>query len=69
MIYLHHSIFEGDDAEPTLVHVFPGKTKEDCWSVLRIHATWDAFLAAAVTTGEFQGFPVRVEISYSEDDK
>lgn len=55
MLYLHHEIYEDEDDVPILVHVFPGKTEEEARNVLAIHATWDAFLKAAITTGTFRG--------------
>lgn len=68
MFYLHHAIYENDDDVPTLVHVFPGETMEDAERILKIHATWDAFLNAAITTGEFQGMQLRTEVEWSQDD-
>jgi hypothetical protein len=66
MVYLIHSIFEGDSETPILCHVFPGETQEAALEILEIHASWDAFLRAAITTHEFQGMKLRVQLTWAD---
>lgn len=47
--------YEGNAARPVLIHEFPGKTLKDCYRIMGVHAKYDAFLRAALTTGVFHG--------------
>jgi hypothetical protein len=53
--WLHHHIFENEDVVPIVSHTFPGKTQDEAFGVLKVHAHYDAFLCAAITTGQFPG--------------
>lgn len=47
--------YEGGARTPVLVHEFPGKTLAECKRVMGVHAKYDAFLRASLTTGAFHG--------------
>ncbi len=66
MLYLHHAIYEGDSPTPILYHVFPGETREAAERILQIHASWDEFLHAAITSGTFQGMKLRTSTHWTE---
>ena len=47
--------FEGAAKRPVLIHEFPGTTLKDCYRIMGVHAKYDAFLRASLTTGVFHG--------------
>lgn len=49
-------IYEGDELEPTLTHVFYGETRERAREVYQAHMGTDAFMRACVTRRQFRDF-------------
>lgn len=47
--------YENADATPILVHEFIGSTRAECERIMRVHAKYDEFLRASLTTGVFHG--------------
>lgn len=50
------SIFEGDETEPTLTHVFYGETPKDAAAIYWAHMGTDEFMRACVTKRAFRDF-------------
>jgi hypothetical protein len=59
MGWLHHHIYENHETVPIVTHTFPGDTPGDALKILYVHARYDEFLSAAVTTGLFRGMKLR----------
>lgn len=53
-------IFEGRSKTPTLTHIFHGRTESEIDGLILAHRQTDRFLNAALTTGNFEGIPLRV---------
>ncbi len=59
------NIYEGDEREPTLTHVFYGETRKRAGEVYQAHMRSDSFMRDCVTQGRFSDFSCRAE-SYLE---
>lgn len=64
-IVLTQYIYEGDSPTPILSHQFIGKTADEARAIMGIHAQYDAFLRAALTTKDWNGTPLRTEEKWS----
>lgn len=49
-------IYEGNDTEPTLTHVFYGETRERAEEVFQAHMTTDSFMRGCVLNRRFRDF-------------
>jgi hypothetical protein len=49
-------IYEGEDTEPVLTHVFYGETRERAEQVYQAHLGTDSFMRACSLTGYFRNF-------------
>lgn len=49
-------IYEQDDPDPILTHVFYGKTEEEARGVYRAHMTTDSFMRGCVNQQRFRDF-------------
>lgn len=47
--------YEDGARTPILTHEFHGDTRAEAERVMRVHAQYDAFLRASLTTGVFHG--------------
>lgn len=54
-------IYEGDEIEPTLTHVFYGETEVRAWDVRAAHMKTDSFLRSCATAKRFRDFTCRTE--------
>ena len=68
MVGFQVDIFEGEDEDPTLTHIFWGKTKADAVGVSRAHEKTDKFYAGAVQSGEWEGIPLVIEETWLDDE-
>lgn len=57
---LQIDIYENEDTEPILSHVFYGATQDRINAVITAHMRYDAFFKAALTTKQFNGMTLRV---------
>jgi len=55
-------IYEGGARTPVLAHTAYGRTRDAAVAILRVHAKYDRFLRAALTTRRFRGIPLRVVV-------
>jgi hypothetical protein len=53
-------IYEGRARTPVLSHTAYGRTYAEAAAIVRVHAKYDSFLRAALTTRRFRGIPLRV---------
>jgi len=51
--------YEGNDRHPILSHTFRATSLVECYRIMGLHAKYDSFLRAALTTGDFHGIKVR----------
>lgn len=51
--------YENVAKRPILTHTFFGKSLAECYRLMGVHAQYDAFLRASLTTGDFHGIKVR----------
>ena len=58
-------IYEGNEAEPTLTHVFYGETFDRAWGVYKAHMVTDSFMRGCTTNQRFRDFSCHAE-SYVE---
>lgn len=49
-------IFEGNEAEPTLTHIFYGETRERAEQVYKAHMGTDSFMRSCVYARRFRDF-------------
>lgn len=49
-------IYEGNESEPTLTHVFYGETLERAWGIHDAHMKTDSFMRSCVTSRRFRDF-------------
>ncbi len=57
---LQIDIYEDQNPEPVLSHVFYGTTQEEVNKVVQAHMHYDSFFRAAMTTKTFQGMQLIV---------
>lgn len=57
-----HEIYENDEEEPTVTHVFHGETPERAEEVYRAHMKTDAFLRGCTQRGRWDGVDCWVEV-------
>lgn len=50
---IHHHIYENEETEPVLTHIFYGSTAEEAEGIYAAHMETDAFLRGCVNTGHF----------------
>lgn len=49
-------IYEGDDMEPVLTHIFYGKTLEEADGIYQAHMQTDSFMRGCATRQKFRDF-------------
>lgn len=61
-------IYEGDERDPTLTHVFYGETRDRAEEVYRAHMQSDSFMRGCVTRQRFRDFSCHAESRFERLD-
>jgi hypothetical protein len=68
MVGLQVDIYENEDEDPSVTHIFWGKTKADAVGVSRAHEKTDEFYAGAVQSGVWNEIPLTVEETWLDGE-
>lgn len=59
---IHHHIFENDENDPVLTHIFYGSSPEEAEGIYASHMKTDAFLRGCTNTGHFGQIRCRIQV-------